>query len=148
MNNRLKNSIKLTFYVTVILICFNFVYKTQIYSNVNEVQNQWQTISINEISFDHNITGYPINIVPNIVHYVLFSINEIQFGHFLSLLSVLRNQRPDKIYIHCDCHEIVGQYYKRVIRVAKKTKTEIILIKYILINEKLFIFISYVIINL
>ena len=47
-----------------------------------------------------NETGFGFNIVPNIVHYVLFNVTEIQFGHFISFLSVLKNQKPEKVYIH------------------------------------------------
>ena len=78
-------------------------------------------------SFDSNETGFGYNIVPNIVHYVLFTIHEIQFAHFISILSVLKNQRPDQIYIHCDCNQLSGDYYRRVLRVANKTKTPIII---------------------
>ena len=73
-----------------------------------------------------NETGFGFNIVPNIVHYVLFNVTEIQFGHFISFLSVLKNQKPEKVYIHCDCSQLSGDYYQRVQRVANKTNTPII----------------------
>ena len=64
--------------------------------------------------------------VPNIVHYLLFNVTEIKFGHFISFLSVLKNQKPEKVYIHCDCSQLNGDYYQRVLRVANKTNTPII----------------------
>ena len=73
-----------------------------------------------------NITGYPDKIVPNIVHYVLFTIHRIEFAHFLSIVSVLRNQRPDIIYIHCDCRELEGEYIKRAVSIANRINTRII----------------------
>ncbi|XP_054154546.1 uncharacterized protein LOC128953097 [Oppia nitens] len=65
-------------------------------------------------------------LVPNYVHYVLFRVNEIQFQHFISILSVLRNQRPDRLYIHCDCRELVGQYYRRIQSVVNRTGSRLI----------------------
>jgi hypothetical protein len=81
------------------------------------------SINSSELVFGDNINGYPYEIVPNIIHYILFSIHEIQFSHFISLLSVLRNQKPDQIIIHCDCNQLNGKYYKRILRIISKTKT-------------------------
>lgn len=72
---------------------------------------------IDNYIFGDNITGYPINIVPNIVHYVLFNIKQIEFGHFISILSVLRNQKPDQIIVHCDCDHLIGDYYERILQI-------------------------------
>src|ERR1700761_2965283 len=54
---------------------------------------------IENLSFNFNETGFPFYVVPNIVHYILFDIKDIGFGHFVSLLSVMKNQKPDLIYI-------------------------------------------------
>ena len=64
--------------------------------------------------------------MPNIVHYVLFTKHEIQFVHFVSILSVLRNQRPDAVYVHCDCHELRGGYTDRVLALMNATNTTFI----------------------
>lgn len=85
--------------------------------------------NIDNIIFNDNITRYPIDIVPNIVHYVLFTIHEIEFVHFISILSVIKNQRPKQLYIHCDCHHLTGSYYERVVSIANKTKTDFIIRK-------------------
>jgi len=87
------------------------------YSLIDDYVNEY------ELVFGDNITGYPYEIVPNIVHYVLFTIHEIQFGHFISILSVLRNQKPDKIIIHCDCDQLIGNYYKRIVNIMRSTKS-------------------------
>ncbi len=77
----------------------------------------------NELAFRDNVKGYPYNIAPNIVHYILFSIPEIRFSKFMSLLSVLRNQKPDQIIIHCDCDHLNGEYYKLILKIIPKTRT-------------------------
>ena len=74
---------------------------------------------------DINEFGLDYDIVPNIVHYVLFGVQEVDFVLFLSVLSVLKNQRPDVVYIHCDCTQLSGPFYERFMKVADKTKTRI-----------------------
>ena len=71
--------------------------------------------------FGDNINGYPKEIVC-----VLFGVNEVQFGHFISILSVLRNHKPEKVMIHCDCNQLIGEYYERVLKISQKTKTQVI----------------------
>jgi hypothetical protein len=92
------------------------------YSFIDDFVNEYELI------FGDNITGYPYEIVPNIVHYVLFTIHEIEFGHFISILSVLRNQKPDQIIIHCDCDQLIGDYYKRIVNIMRSTKSNTSLI--------------------
>ena len=75
--------------------------------------------------------------VPNIVHYILFTIHEVQFAHFISFLSVLKNQRPEVIYIHCDCHQLTGHYWTRALKVANKTRT-LIIVRYFKRPEVIF----------
>ena len=74
---------------------------------------------------DINEFGLDYNMVPNIIHYMLFGVQEVDFVHFLSLLSVLKNQRPNVVYIHCDCTQLSGPFYERVMKVANKTMTRI-----------------------
>lgn len=61
-----------------------------------------------------NETGYPLPIIPNIVHYVLFEDHKMTFVHYISILSVLKNQKPEIIYIHCDCDELEGELWARL----------------------------------
>ncbi|CAG2175252.1 unnamed protein product [Oppiella nova] len=74
---------------------------------------------------EYNTTGFPIDIVPNIVHFVLFKVHEIEFAHFMSMVSLLRNHRPDLIYIHCDCTELYGDNWHRVQAIANRTGTRL-----------------------
>ena len=74
---------------------------------------------------DYDTTGFPIDIVPNIVHYILFRVHEIEFAHFISMVSVLKNHRPDLIYIHCDCTELYGDNWHRVQAIANRTGTRL-----------------------
>ena len=92
---------------------------TYILSNFDTYSNQTQQLSIRD-NQSHN------DLVPNYVHYVLFSKHEIEFSHFICMLSVLKNQRPDRIYIHCDCNQIEGQNYQRLAIIANITNTPII----------------------
>lgn len=76
-----------------------------------------------------NEIGLPFDIVPNTVHYVLFAICEIQFGHFVSILSVLKNQKPDLIYVHTDCYRLSGQYWDRALKLAYKVNSNLMVRK-------------------
>ena len=81
---------------------------------------------IENLSFNFNSSGFPFNVVPNMVHYILFDVEDISFVHFVSLLSVMKNHKPDLIYIHCNCDQLSGDYYERALRIANKTNTQII----------------------
>ncbi|XP_054166185.1 uncharacterized protein LOC128963697 [Oppia nitens] len=59
------------------------------------------------------------------LHYILVNTIEITFIHFLSILSVLKNHKPDVVYIHCNCRQLTGQYWQRVLRVSDITKIPI-----------------------
>lgn len=78
-----------------------------------------------------NITGWPTDIVPDIVHYILFEKHRITYVHLLSFLSVLRIHRPSTIYIHCDCDKIDedDDNWNRILKVVNQTNEVVILIK-------------------
>jgi len=71
----------------------------------------------------NNITGWPIDIVPNIVHYVLFGEHKISYVHMLSLFSVIKIHKPDTIYIHCDCTRMDDgdEHLERVLNLLNET---------------------------
>lgn len=78
-----------------------------------------------------NETAWPIDIVPNIVHYILFEHHKITYIHMLSLFSVCRIHRPQYIYIHCDCEKIDADdnpYWDRVLTYVNETNDITILI--------------------
>jgi mannosyltransferase OCH1-like enzyme len=66
---------------------------------------------------------------------VLFDINEIQFAHFISILSVLRHQKPDEIIIHCNCDQLNGINWRIVRDRANSSNTEIRIRKVSKINQ-------------
>ena len=73
---------------------------------ISEYKYSHQFVDVLDFSDSNNVTGYPYFVVPNIVHYILFGINEIYFVHYVSILSVLKNHKPDIIWIHCDCDQL------------------------------------------
>lgn len=77
-----------------------------------------------------NETGWPTDIVPNIVHYVLFEQHRISYVHMLSLFSVIRIHQPDVIYIHCDCRQLDGDdvNWQRVLKLVNATNDVVLLI--------------------
>ena len=81
---------------------------------------------IENLTFNFNESGFPFYVVPNIVHYIMIDFKSIGFTQFLSLLSVMKNHKPDLIYIHCNCHQLSGDYYERTLRVVNKTNTQLI----------------------
>ena len=98
---------------------YKFVYENQ------SISNNYFNKNFEELIFGDNITGYPSEIVPNIVHYVLFDVPKISFVHYISILSVLKNQKPDIIHFHCNCEHISGEYFGKVLEKSVLTKTVI-----------------------
>src|SRR5689334_209831 len=72
----------------------NFRLKSELFFEKSIPKNDCETSDESPIMFGINAIGAPFDVVPNTVHYVLFTVHEIQFSHFVSLLSVLKNQRP------------------------------------------------------
>lgn len=70
-----------------------------------------------------NVTGWVADIVPNIVHYVLFENHWISYVHMMSFMTVVRIQKPLKIIVHCDCDKMDDgdQHWERIIREVNKT---------------------------
>ncbi|CAG2107381.1 unnamed protein product, partial [Medioppia subpectinata] len=120
----------------MILACFTFIKLVNNFSDYHIVYKTFPTVSCDKQHIQsplvkpdppdqYNTRGFPFDIVPNIIHYVLFNVSEIHFAHFISILSVLKNQRPDRIYIHCDCRELRGDRWRRVVAIARLTGTEL-----------------------
>ncbi len=76
----------------------------------NEANSDW----FPDGTIGDNIKGYPYFIVPNIVHYLVLDQTKLMFVHYLSIKSVLRHQKPDRIYIHCNCDKLDGKYWTRL----------------------------------
>lgn len=79
----------------------------------------------------NNETGWPKDVVPNIVHYILFEKHRITYVHLLSFFSVLRIHQPAFIYIHCDCDKIDedDDNWQRILQFVNKTNDVTIFIK-------------------
>lgn len=107
------------------------------YTRFRHYQDFQQLTQLADEWLDQHQSRTPSPPVPNIVHYILFGVHQIQFGHFLSILSVLKNQRPEVIYIHCDCHQLSGQYWDRTVKVADRIKTPIV-VRYVEKLEEVF----------
>lgn len=76
----------------------------------------------------NNITGWQREIVPNIVHYVLFGQSKISYVHMLSIFSVIQIQQPVEIFIHCDCHKMDDddEHWHRIIKFVNATNRVVI----------------------
>ena len=63
-----------------------------------------------------NVTGARRFIVPNIIHFIRFNNFELNFVDYVVLLAAMRNQRPDKFYIHTNVQDVqyTGKYWKWV----------------------------------
>lgn len=81
----------------------------------------------------YNVTGWPVDIVPDVVHYILFEYHRISYSNMLSLLSVLQIHQPEVIYIHCDCDEIEKDdpNWKRILAAANVTRKTTIHVNHI-----------------
>ena len=130
MYSKLKSKKFFLPFLTIIfvLILFRQYFLQMIYfqSQVKQFDQNFHRELVEDLYFNFNEIGFPFYVVPNIVHYILFDVKNITFGHFVSLLSVMKNQKPDLIYIHCNCHQLSGDYYERALRVAYKTNTQLI----------------------
>ena len=64
----------------------------------------------------NNVTGAERFIVPNIIHFIRFNNFELNFVDYVVLLAAMRNQRPDKFYIHTNVQDVqyTGKYWKWV----------------------------------
>lgn len=80
-----------------------------IYSTVWKYQRNIKQNVINEFQ------------VPNIVHYVLFNKTTLDFITYLSILSVLKTQKPDAVQIHTDGKYLNGYYWRLINRMPTNT---------------------------
>ncbi|XP_075212725.1 uncharacterized protein LOC142319382 [Lycorma delicatula] len=59
-------------------------------------------------------------LVPNIVHFIIFNNTKLDFTSFLSITSVLKVQRPEKILVHCDCKQFEDHYWGILLEISHK----------------------------
>lgn len=65
------------------------------------------------------------NLIPNLVHYVIYDNFSLNFIAYLSILSVLKVQKPSVIYIHSN-ENITGHYWNKLTQYASKTDSLLI----------------------
>lgn len=53
-------------------------------------------------------------LVPNIIHLIYLNLNEIKFYQCINIYSIFLNQKPDRIYIHCNKCEFTGKYWQEL----------------------------------
>ena len=53
-------------------------------------------------------------IVPNIVHLIYLGKSKFSFNQMISFYSIILNQNPDKIYIHCDDCEFNDRFWSTI----------------------------------
>ena len=84
--------------------------------------------------FDNNV-GASQYIIPNYVHLVYLNYTRITFQQMISIFSIYLNQKPDRLYIHCDNCSFIGKYWDaiknntnlwNIIRIKKVPKKETI----------------------
>jgi len=89
---------------------------TQFYNKVmSSSQTFYEEKFVDFEGFD-NKTGAEEFLVPNIVHYVSLGQTKISFPLFLSILSAWLNQKPSRIYIHCDDCSFHGKYWDELLK--------------------------------
>lgn len=79
-----------------------------------------QNLDFNKLNFS-NETGNPTGcyVVPNHVHYVHFGGNPLSYVQLICVLSVLKNQKPDKIMFHYDNNNTFsGKYWETLYSIA------------------------------
>ncbi|CAG2177578.1 unnamed protein product [Oppiella nova] len=120
-----KKYIKIVCILCVILVITLFIHtfadKHHNKPHVNAIDDHLDTFA-DQLSGDlvfsdansDNITGFKTPIVPNVVHYVVLDNVYMDFIHFVSIKSVLRHQKPQKIIIHCNCHHMKGKYWSQL----------------------------------
>jgi mannosyltransferase OCH1-like enzyme len=86
----------------------------------------------------NNNTGLECEyIVPNIIHFVHLNQPYIKFASFLSILAAWLNQKPAKIYFHCNDCGYKGKYWDEINKL-KALRSIIIINKFENLNEKIF----------
>lgn len=129
-----KNFIIRIISAVIIIACMVFILK-QVFpkpSKLTKAESERKLIENLNIHVDNDlwipaggtdIDGWPQNVVPNIVHYVLFQRHRITYVHMLSIFSVIKIQNPEKIIIHCDCDQtdLTDKNWNRVLKEVNKT---------------------------
>jgi mannosyltransferase OCH1-like enzyme len=127
-----KNFLKtrLLFYITIISLYYFILMKPRNnHLNTNASKKfSYKTKNVSQLDYDEkfvdfegfdNIAGASEFLVPNIVHYVCLKQTKLSFSLFLSILSAWQNQKPSRIYIHCDDCSFNGKYWNELLKLKE-----------------------------
>ena len=99
-------------------------------------QELFDTVANSPFSGFNNETGAPNGeyIVPNIVHFLFFDIQELSFVDVVCVLAAFKKQRPENIYLHTNRAGFKGHHWEKL----KSTPGLRILVKNVTLPEKIF----------
>uniref|UniRef100_A0A1B6CQ16 Alpha-1,4-N-acetylglucosaminyltransferase n=1 Tax=Clastoptera arizonana TaxID=38151 RepID=A0A1B6CQ16_9HEMI len=94
------------------------VHSNQSVKRQEQIVHPWEE-ELNFTEFDNNI-GTPDGhyIVPNYVHFIKFGQKEFSFPQAVCVLSALKNQKPEKLFIHTDLNGFNGKYWDVLMSVS------------------------------
>lgn len=127
-------------FIFAIVKTYSYIFlKNHSKSKLTEVKALWeQTIDFDSISIS-NTTGTVDGsyLVPNHVHFVRFGEPTFTFVHLITVLAAFKNQKPDKIFFHCN-HNLtfIGPYWE----VLTKLKPFMDIVKFEYVEEPTEIF--------
>lgn len=90
--------------------------ESEVSSSGRRIQTNFDVMDFE--GFDNNleldIFRHRAFLVPNIVHLIYLNLDEIKFYQCINIYSIFLNQKPEKIYIHCDRCEFSGFYWDQL----------------------------------
>jgi hypothetical protein len=90
-------------------------------ANISNLIERVDILNDDIIDFEvfDNKRGAKMKIIPNIVHLIYLNLTKIAFYQAINIYSVYLNQKPDRIYIHCDLCNFTGYYWSEINSVTK-----------------------------
>ena len=76
--------------------------------------------------FDNNRENFSSLIVPNYIHLIFLNKNEFKFYEYVNIYAVFLNQKPDRIYLHCDLCDFKGRYWEEMNSIEELRKIFVI----------------------
>ena len=75
---------------------------------------------------DNNRDNFSSLIVPNYIHLIFLNKNEFKFYEYVNIYAVFLNQKPDRIYLHCDLCDFKGRYWDEMNSIEELRKIFVI----------------------
>ena len=76
--------------------------------------------------FDNNKDNFSSLIVPNYIHLIFLNKNEFKFYEYVNIFAIFLNQKPDRIYLHCDLCDFKGRYWEEMNSIEELRKIFVI----------------------